>query len=70
MWQLKESAYNAETQVRSLGQEDPLDEGWLPTPIILPRESHGQKSLAGYNPWGHKESDPTESLTLSLSFTQ
>ena len=27
---------------------------------FLPRESHGQKSLAGYNPWGHKESDTTE----------
>ena len=29
-------------------------------------ESHGQRSLAGYSPWGHKESDPTEQLTLSL----
>ena len=30
---------------------------------ILPGESHGQKSLAGYSPWGHKESDMTERLT-------
>ena len=28
-----------------------------PTPVFLPGESHGQKSLAGYSPWGHKESD-------------
>ena len=29
-------------------------------PIFLPGESHGQKSLVGYSPWGHKESDATE----------
>ena len=31
-----------------------------PTPVFLPRESHGQRSLAGYSPWSHKESDTTE----------
>ena len=31
-----------------------------PTPGFLPGESHGQRSLAGYSPWGHKESDMTE----------
>ena len=31
-----------------------------PTPVFLPGESHGQRSLAGYHPWGHKESDKTE----------
>ena len=36
---------------------------WQPTPVILPRESHGQRSLAGYSPWGHKELDTTEWLT-------
>ena len=36
---------------------------WQPTPVFLPRESHAQKSLVGYNPWGHKESDITEQLT-------
>ena len=35
-------------QVCSLGQEDLLEEGWQPTPVFLPGESHGQKSLAGY----------------------
>ena len=33
---------------------------WQSTPVFLPRESHGQKSLAGYSLWGHKESDTTE----------
>ena len=31
-----------------------------PTPIILPGESHGQRSLVGYSSWGCKESDMTE----------
>ena len=41
---------------------------WLPTPVFLPRESHGQSSLVGYNPWGHKELNTIEQLTLSLFF--
>ena len=32
---------------------------WQFTPIFLTREAHGQRSLVGYSPWGHKESDPT-----------
>ena len=36
---------------------------WHPTPIFLPGESHGQRSLVGYSPWAHKESDMTEQLT-------
>ena len=35
---------------------------WQPTPVFLPRESHGQRSLAGYSPWGRKESDKTKRL--------
>ena len=54
-----------ETRVRSLGQEDRLEEMWQPTPVFLPGESHGQRSLAGYCPWSCKESDMTERLTLS-----
>ena len=38
-----------------------------PTPVFLPGESHGQRSLAGYSLWGHKELNTTEQLTLSLS---
>ena len=33
---------------------------WQPTPMFLPGEFHGQRSLVGYSPWGHKESDTTE----------
>ena len=33
---------------------------WQPTPVLLPGESHGQRSLAGYNPQSCKESDTTE----------
>jgi len=36
---------------------------WLPTLVFLPGEFHGQKSLAGYNSRGHKNSDRTEQLT-------
>ena len=39
---------------------------WLPTPVFLPGEFHGQRSLAGYSPWGPKESDTTKWLTLLL----
>ena len=44
------------------GSEDPLEEGTEATPLYLPRESHGRRSLAGYSPLGHKESDPTEAI--------
>ena len=33
---------------------------WQPTPVFLPGESHGQRSRAGHDPWGHRESDMTE----------
>ena len=57
-----------ETWVRSLGWENPLEEGKETTPVFLPEESHGQRSLVGYgqrslvgySKWGHKESDMTE----------
>ena len=44
-----------ETWVRSLGQEDPLEEERATIPLFLPRESHGRRSLVGYSPQGHKE---------------
>ena len=43
---------------------NPWRRKWQPTPVFLPRESHGQRSLVGYSPWGGKESDITEQLTL------
>ena len=39
---------------------------WLPTPVFLLGELHGQRSLAGYSPWGRKELDRTEQITLSF----
>ena len=49
-----------ETQVRSLGQEDSLERKMATTPVLLPGESHGWRSLVGYSPWGGKELDTTE----------
>ena len=42
----------------------PWRRAWQPTPIFLPGESHGQRSVAGYSPWDLKESNRTEQLTL------
>ena len=53
-----------ETRVPSLGWEDPRRREWLPSPIFLPGEFHGHRSLAGYSPWACKESNTTERLTL------
>ena len=56
-----------EIQVRSLGREDTLEKGWQPTPVFLPGEFHGQRSLTGYSPWGHKQSDMTEQPPLTMA---
>ena len=40
--------------------EDPLEKGMRTTLVFLPGESHGQRSLAGNSPWGHKESETTD----------
>ena len=49
-----------ETRVRSLSWEDPLAKEWQPTPVLLPGESQGQRSLVGYSPQDGKESYMTE----------
>ena len=49
-------------QVQSLGWEDPL------TPVLFPGEIHGQRSLAGYNPWGHKELDILKRLRAHTTY--
>ena len=59
----KESACNAEDLGSVLEGKIPWRRAWQPTPVFLPGESHGQKSLAGYPPWGRKESDMTERLS-------
>ena len=62
----KQSACNAgdPSLIPGLGCS-PGGRAWQPTPVFLPGESYGQRSLAGYSPWGCKESDRTECLTLS-----
>ena len=49
-----------EMQIPSLGQGDPLKNEWKPTAVFLPGESHGERSLVGFSPWGRKMLDPTE----------
>ena len=51
-----------ETRVQSLGRKYPLEEKWQPTPVLLPGEFYGQRSLVGYSPWGRKKWDTTERL--------
>ena len=57
-----------DTWIRSLGQEDLWKRKWQPTPVLLPGESHGKRSLVGYSPWGRKELDTTKQLTLSWEY--
>ena len=57
-----------EIPIQSLGQEDPWRRKWQPTAVFLPEKPHEQRSLAGYSPWGHKESDTTERLNHLQGF--
>ena len=59
-----------ETQVQSLGQEDPWRREWKPTQVFLPGEFHGQKNLEGYSLWSLKELDRTERLPLLCIYMQ
>ena len=60
---VKNLAAMQETQVQSLGQEDPLEKEMATHPVFLPRESHGHRSLVGYSPQGRKELDTTDQST-------
>ena len=64
----KESACNAGnlSWIGKLGREDLLEKKWPLTPVFLPGEFHGQRSLVDYSTWGCKQLDMTEWLTLSL----
>ena len=55
-----------ETLVRFLGREDPLEKEMAIHSSTLAGKSHGQRSLIGYSPWGHKESETTELLATRL----
>ena len=63
----KESACNAGDPGSWVGTI-PWRKKWLPTPVFLPGEFYGQRSLVGYSPWGCKELNTTERLTVSLSY--
>ena len=61
----KESARNAgDPSLIPWVGKIPWRREWQPSPVFLPGEFHGQRSLAGYSPWGCKVSDTTELLTL------
>jgi len=49
--------------------EEPWRRKWQSTPVFLPRKFHGERSLMGYSPWGHKELDTIE-CTHTHTFTQ
>ena len=50
--------------VRSLGWEDPQRRAWQPTPVFLPGESHGQRSLVGYSPWVRQSQTQLKQLRI------
>ena len=51
---IKNTPAMQETWVQSLVPEESLEKEMATTPAFLPGESHGQRSLAGYSPWGRK----------------
>ena len=53
-----------ETRGQSLGWEDPLEKGMATTPVFLPGKFHEHRGFMGYSPWGCKEADMTDQLTL------
>ena len=57
-----------EIRVQSLSWDDPLEKERQSTPVFLPREFHGHRSLVGYSPWGRKEWDTAKRLTLTYLF--
>ena len=67
--EVKASAWNAGGRGSIPGSGRSPGEGkWHPTPILLPGESHGGRSLVGYSPWGREELDTTEQLHLTLYY--
>ena len=66
----KESACNVGDvgSIPGLGRP-PWRRAWQPTPVFLSGESQGQRSLVGYSPWGHKESDAAEQLSTAQHST-
>ena len=63
---LPANAGDIETWFNSWVKKIPWKRAWQRTPVFLPGEFHGQRSLAGYSPWGSKEPDMTERLSLFI----
>ena len=58
-------------QIRKANKRrSPGERKWQPTPVLLPGESHGGRSLVGYSSWGHKELDRTEQLHFHFQTAQ
>ena len=71
MWELlkftkKEMATSTHNYI-SEGVLNSTEKGraWQPTPVFLPGEFHGQRSLVGYSPWGHKELNSTDATSYA-----
>ena len=63
----KESACNeGDSGLKSWDRKIPWRKTCKHNPVFLPEKFHGQRSLAGYKQWGHKEPDTTELLTCHL----
>ena len=58
-----------QNRIQFLGRKILWRREWQSTPLFLPGEFHGQRSLAGYSSWGPRELDTTERLILSLYFS-
>ena len=58
------------TWVQSLGWEDPLEKGMATHSSILAGEAHGQRSQAGYSPWGDKQLNSNERLSTAQQSLQ
>ena len=74
------TSYPEETAIRKQEEWEESPEGrgsmytfcrreWQSTPVFLPGEFHGQRNLGGYSPWGRKESDKTEQLKNTHTYT-
>ena len=66
-WTIKNLPAMQETWFHSWVRKISWRREWQPTLVFLPGEFHGQRSLAGYSPWGHRELDMTKRLSLTLT---
>ena len=67
---LKNPPAMQETWLQSLGWKIPWRRAWQPTQVFVPGQSHGQRSLVGYGPRGHRESGTTEGTEHKHAHTE